>query len=234
MTTERTGARVLIIDDEPQIRKLLKVTLQAHQYEIYESATAESGMLEASMHHPDLVILDLGLPDMAGIEVLRRLREWSSVPVIVLTAKDREEDKIEALDAGADDYVTKPFGMGELVARMRVALRHAANKSGGEPVLRFGELVIDLALRSVELSGSRLKLTPTEYDLLKALASNAGKVMTQKQLLQQVWGSSNLASEGHYLRIYVGHLRKKLEEDPADPRYIATEPGVGYRFLTGE
>ncbi|SIQ52916.1 two-component system, OmpR family, KDP operon response regulator KdpE [Paenibacillus sp. RU4T] len=225
---------MLIIDDEPQIRKLLKVTLQAHQYEIYEAATAESGMLEASMHHPDLVILDLGLPDMAGIEVLRRLREWSSVPVIVLTAKDREEDKIEALDAGADDYVTKPFGMGELVARMRVALRHAANKSGGEPVLRFGELAIDLALRSVELSGSRLKLTPTEYDLLKALASNAGKVMTQKQLLQQVWGSSNLSSEGHYLRIYVGHLRKKLEEDPADPRYIATEPGIGYRFLTGE
>ena len=234
MTTAEAGARILIIDDEPQIRKLLKVTLQAHKYELIESGTGEEGVLLAGMHNPDLIILDLGLPDTAGLEVLRRIREWSEVPVIVLTAKDREEDKIEALDVGADDYVIKPFSVGELVARIRVALRHAAKSGGAEPVLRFGQLVIDRSQRSVELSGSRVKLTPTEYDLLKALASNAGKVMTRKQLLQQVWGSGHASSESHYLRIYVGHLRKKLEDDPADPLYIATEPGIGYRFLEGE
>jgi two-component system KDP operon response regulator KdpE len=231
MTNAENGARILIIDDEPQIRKLLKVTMQAHHFEIFEAAAGEEGIMQATIVHPDLIVLDLGLPDLSGMDVLQRIREWSNVPIIVLTAKDREEDKIAALDSGADDYVTKPFGMGELVARIRVALRHVA-KSANEPVLHFGELMIDLAHRAVELNGERVKLTPTEYDLLKALASNAGKVVTQRQLLQQVWGSHHNESDSHYLRVYIGHLRKKLEEDPTRPKFIITEPGIGYRFLT--
>jgi two-component system, OmpR family, KDP operon response regulator KdpE len=231
MTMNEHGARILIVDDEPQIRKLLKVTLQAHQYAIHEASTGEEGVLQASLIHPDLIVLDLGLPDMSGMDVLGRLRDWSSVPIIVLTAKDREEDKIVALDSGADDYVTKPFSMGELVARIRVALRHVA-KSVNEPILQIGELTIDLAQRIVELNGERVKLTPTEYDLLKILASNAGKVVTQRQLLQQVWGSQHNESESHYLRVYIGHLRKKLEEDSTQPKFIVTEPGIGYRFLS--
>lgn len=231
--TTTNGARILIIDDEPQIRKLLKVTLQAHNFEINESSSGEDGVYQASIVHPDLIVLDLGLPDISGMEVLRRIREWSRIPIIVLTVIDREEDKIMALDSGADDYVTKPFSMGELVARIRVALRHVA-KSTNEPILQFGKLVIDLAQRLVELEGSRVKLTPTEYDLLKILASNAGKVITQRQLLQQVWGGHHNESDSHYLRIYIGHLRKKLEEDPTRPKFIETEPGIGYRFLLQE
>ncbi|WP_248923960.1 response regulator [Paenibacillus hamazuiensis] len=231
MTNPDNGARILIIDDEPQIRKLLKVTLQAHRFDIFEASAGEEGILQASVSHPDLIVLDLGLPDISGMDVLLRIREWSSVPVIVLTAKEREEDKIAALDSGADDYVTKPFGMGELLARIRVALRHVA-KSANEPVLEFGELKIDLAHRSVELHGERLKLTPTEYDLLKVLALSAGKVITQRQLLQQVWGGHHHESDSHYLRVYIGHLRKKLEEDPTRPKFIVTEPGIGYRFLS--
>ncbi|WP_172196117.1 response regulator [Saccharibacillus qingshengii] len=234
MTNENgSGTRILIVDDEPQIRKLLRVTLAAHGYTVHEAGTGEEGVLQASMHAPELIVLDLGLPDLTGMQVLERIREWSGVPVIVLTAKDREEDKIAALDAGADDYVTKPFGMGELVARIRVALRHTA-KSAEEPVIRSGNLAIDLAQRIVELNGERIKLTPTEYDLLKALASHAGKVVTQRQLLQQVWGSRHDEGDSHYLRIYIGHLRKKLEEDPSQPELIVTEPGVGYRFLIRE
>ena len=228
--TETSGARILIIDDEPQIRKLLKVTLQAHNFEINEASCGEDGMYQASTTHPDLIVLDLGLPDISGMEVLHRIREWSRIPIIVLTAKEREEDKIVALDSGADDYVTKPFSMGELVARIRVALRHVA-KSANEPILQFGKLMIDLAQRLVELDGNRVKLTPTEYDLLKILASNAGKVITQRQLLQQVWGGHHHESNSHYLRIYIGHLRKKLEEDPTRPQFIETEPGIGYRFI---
>ncbi|MBB6022502.1 two-component system KDP operon response regulator KdpE [Paenibacillus sp. JGP012] len=225
-----SGARILVIDDEPQIRKLLKVTLQAHQYEHYECVDGEEGIVQASIVHPDLIILDLGLPGISGMDVLRRIREWSQVPIIVLTAKDQEADKIAALDGGADDYVTKPFGMGELVARIRVALRHVA-KTTDEPVLRFGSLVMDLALRQVELDGEQIKLTPTEYEMLKVLASNAGKIITQRQLLQQVWGAHHHESDSHYLRVYVGHLRKKLKEDPTRPTFIQTEPGIGYRFL---
>ncbi|QHT59467.1 response regulator [Paenibacillus lycopersici] len=231
--TTGNGARILVVDDEPQIRKLLKVTLKAHQFDVLEAETGEDGIYQASVNYPDLIVLDLGLPDVPGMTVLRRIREWSRIPVIVLTAKDREADKIEALDGGADDYVTKPFGMGELVARIRVALRHAGNAQQ-EPVLRFGRLVIDLAQRLVELGGSRVKLTPTEYELLKALASNAGKVLTQRQLLQQVWGGHHHETDSHYLRIYIGHLRKKLEEDPTRPTFIETEPGIGYRFLLQE
>lgn len=228
------GTCILIVDDEPQIRKILKVTLQAHQYVIHEAATGEEALQHASRICPDLIILDLGLPDLSGMEVLGRIRNWSSIPVIVLTAKDREEDKIAALDHGADDYVTKPFGMGELVARIRVALRHTALPAN-DPVLRIGELTIDLAQRIVELHGERVKLTPTEYDLLRVLTVNAGKVVTQRQLLQQVWGNQhNEQPDSHYLRVYIGHLRKKLEEDSTQPKWIVTEPGIGYRFLSRE
>ncbi|MBW7475255.1 response regulator transcription factor [Paenibacillus oenotherae] len=221
---------ILIVDDEPQIRKLLTVTLQAHQYATEEAATGEEGLQLASSVCPDLIILDLGLPDMTGMEVLNRIRSWSDVPIIVLTAKDREEDKIAALDNGADDYVTKPFAMGELVARIRVALRHA-QQSVTDPILRIGELVLDLEQRIVEMKGERMKLTPTEYDLLRILAINAGKVVTQRQLLKQVWGDNHNPSDNHYIRVYIGHLRKKLEEDTTQPKWIITEPGIGYRLL---
>ncbi|MDD9267016.1 response regulator [Paenibacillus sp. GCM10023248] len=228
-----TGAKILIIDDEAQIRKLLRVTLNAHGYEAAEAATGHEGMLQATMVRPDLIVLDLGLPDMTGMEVLAHIREWSKVPIIILTAKDQEQDKVAALDQGADDYVTKPFGMGEFMARMRVALRHTA-KTQDEPVLRHGQLVIDLAHRTVELQGEKLKLTPTEYDLLKVLALNAGRVMTHRQLLKQVWGGSQYESDSQYLRVYVGHLRKKIEADSTRPQYILTEPGIGYRFAYQE
>ncbi|NOU70869.1 response regulator [Paenibacillus sp. LMG 31458] len=231
MTT--TGAKILIIDDEPQIRKLLRVTLTAHGFEAAEASTGQEGLLQATMVRPDLIVLDLGLPDMTGMEVLAHIREWSQVPIIILTAQDQEQDKVAALDRGADDYVTKPFGMGEFMARMRVALRHIA-KTQDEPVLRLGHLVIDLSQRSVELNDEKLKLTPTEYDLLKVLALNAGRVMTHKQLLKQVWGGQQYESDSQYLRVYVGHLRKKIEEDPTRPKYILTEPGIGYRFAWQE
>ncbi|KQX51950.1 response regulator [Paenibacillus sp. Root444D2] len=231
MTT--TGAKILIIDDEPQIRKLLRVTLTAHGFEAAEASTGQEGLLQATMVRPDLIVLDLGLPDMTGMEVLAHIREWSQVPIIILTAQDQEQDKVAALDRGADDYVTKPFGMGEFMARMRVALRHIA-KTQDEPVLKLGHLVIDLSQRSVELNDEKLKLTPTEYDLLKVLALNAGRVMTHKQLLKQVWGGQQYESDSQYLRVYVGHLRKKIEEDPTRPKYILTEPGIGYRFAWQE
>lgn len=231
MTT--TGAKILIIDDEPQIRKLLRVTLTAHGFEAAEASTGQEGLLQATMVRPDLIVLDLGLPDMTGMEVLAHIREWSQVPIIILTAHDQEQDKVAALDRGADDYVTKPFGMGEFMARMRVALRHIA-KTQDEPVLKLGHLVIDLSQRSVELNDEKLKLTPTEYDLLKVLALNAGRVMTHKQLLKQVWGGQQYESDSQYLRVYVGHLRKKIEEDPTRPKYILTEPGIGYRFAWQE
>ncbi|MBV7509564.1 response regulator [Bacillus sp. sid0103] len=229
MTT--SGAKILVIDDEPQIQKLLRVTLQAQGFEIVAASSGEEGILKTTMVRPDLIVLDLGLPDIPGMEVLHRIREWTQIPFIVLTAKDREEDKITALDSGADDYVTKPFGMGELVARIRVALRHNA-KSQDEPILDFGRLVIDLSGRTVELDGKKIKLTPTEYELLKILATNAGRVMTHKQLLQKVWGGHQYDTDSHYLRVYIGHLRKKIETDSARPNFIITEPGIGYRFMT--
>ncbi|BFT69470.1 response regulator [Paenibacillus sp. P36] len=228
--TMANGPRILVIDDEPQIRKLLRMTLQAQNFKVTESSSGEDGVYQASIAYPDLILLDLGLPDITGMEVLHRIREWSLIPIIVLTVKDREEDKIAALDCGADDYVTKPFGMGELVARIRVAMRHVA-KSGDELILQFGKLVIDFSQRLVELDGNRVKLTPTEYELLKILASNAGKVLTQRQLLEQVWGGHHPQSDSHYLRVYIGHLRKKLEEDSTRPKFIETELGIGYRFV---
>ncbi|WP_206918803.1 response regulator [Alicyclobacillus suci] len=225
------STKILVIDDEPQIRKMLRITLQAHGFSVGEAASGEDGIIQVSTARQDLVILDLGLPDIQGIEVLRHIREWSEVPVIVLTAKDREEDKILALESGADDYVTKPFGMGELVARIRVALRHGAkSKDDDGPVLTFGALVIDVARRTVELNGEKIKLTPIEYDLLKALAKNAGRVITHRQLFEQVWGGKFQESDSQYVRVHIGHLRKKLEKDPAKATLILTEPGMGYRF----
>ncbi len=224
------GAKILIIDDEAPIRKLLQVTLGAHGYSTIEATTGKDGIVQAGMESPDLIILDLGLPDMEGIDALAQIREWYVAPIIVLTVRDDEGGKVFALDHGADDYITKPFGMGELMARIRVALRHVANQSE-EPVISIGPLTIDLAKRTVNKSGEPIKLTPIEYDLLKVLATHAGRVMTHRQLLQQVWGDQSFDSASHYIRIYVGHLRKKIEDDPTRPKLITTEPGVGYRLV---
>jgi two-component system, OmpR family, KDP operon response regulator KdpE len=226
------GARILVIDDENEIRRMLQVGLSAHGYTLGEAASGKEGLNQVLIFHPDLVILDLGLPDIDGLEVLRRLREWSQVPVIVLTVRDREGDKVSALDGGADDYVTKPFNMGELLARIRVAMRHAA-RSEDEPVLVFGDLTLDLARRVVLLKQQEIKLTPTEYEILKYLALHAGRVVTHGQLLRAVWGP-NYQEHTQYLRVYVGQLRRKIEADQARPRFITTEPGVGYRFISAE
>ncbi|MFZ7101994.1 MAG: response regulator [Peptococcaceae bacterium] len=228
--SDNKSARILIIDDEMQIRKMLKVALTAHGYEIAEGETGQEGLNQAALFHPDLVILDIGLPDLDGFEVINRLREWSRVPIIILSVQDQETDKIKALDAGGDDYVTKPFSMGELLARMRVALRHTA-KTEDEPVLAFAGLSIDLAHRQVTVDHHEVKLTPTEYDILKQLALHAGKVLTHRQLLRAIWGI-DYQDESHYLRVYIRQLRRKLEADPTRPKYIITEPGVGYRLMT--
>jgi two-component system KDP operon response regulator KdpE len=225
----KTGARILIIDDEKQIRRLLKVALTGHGYELEEAVSGQDGLNKAAVFRPDLVILDLGLPDLDGLEVLRRLREWSKTPVIILSVREQENDKINALDNGADDYVTKPFGMGELLARIRAALRHAAGL-GNEPVLNFDDLKIDVAQRRVSVDGNEIKLTPTEYELLRNLAVYSGKVLTHRQLLRAVWGPS-YENDTQYLRVYIAQLRRKIENDPSRPRHIITEPGVGYRLL---
>lgn len=222
------GSRVLIIDDELQIRRMLKVALSAHGYELAEAATGQEGLNQVAIFHPDIVILDMSLPDLDGCEVLNRMREWTGVPVIILSVRDMEKDKIRALDAGADDYVTKPFSMAELLARLRVALRHAA-KTDESPVLTIGNLTMDLAHRQVMVEGREVKLTPTEYEILKNLALSAGKVLTHSQLLKSIWGSE-YQNESHYIRVYIGQLRQKIEADPAQPKYIITEPGVGYRL----
>jgi two-component system KDP operon response regulator KdpE len=226
------GARILVIDDEHQIRRMLNVALSAHGYSLAEASSGKEGLSQASIFHPDLVVLDLGLPDLDGMEVISRLREWTQVPIIVLSVRERENDKIDALDAGADDYLTKPFSMGELLARIRVAIKHFA-KSEDEPVLAFPDLTIDLARRIVLLLGQEVKLTPTEYEILKYLALHSGRVITHGQLLRAVWGP-NYQGETHYLRVYVGQLRRKIEKNPTQPRYIMTEAGVGYRFISGE
>ncbi|MDD9149164.1 response regulator [Sporolactobacillus sp. CQH2019] len=228
--TDSSGARLLIIDDEAQIRKLLSVALRAYHFEIFEAANGEEGIRQASTVRPDLIVLDLGLPDGSGIGVLKTIREWSQIPVIILTVKEREEDKILALESGADDYVTKPFGMGELIARIKVALRHTA-KTEEKPVLDFGRLVIDLSRRMVWVDKKSVKFTPTEYELLRLLATHAGRVMTHRQLLKQVWGGQLINTDSNYLRVYIGHIRKKIEENPTKPKVIITEPGVGYRFV---
>lgn len=226
------GARVLIIDDEDQIRRLLRVALEGHGYRTAEAVSGGDGLREAATFRPDVVLLDLGLPDLDGLTVLSRIREWSNVPVIILTVQEQEKQKIRALDSGADDYLTKPFSMGELLARMRVALRHAAGTEE-EPVITAGDLSIDLARRGVTVKGEHVRLTPTEYEILKHLATNAGRVLTHKQLLCRIWGKQ-YENEVHYLRVYIGQLRRKIEPDPSRPRYVFTEPGVGYRLVEAE
>lgn len=231
MTDSNTTATVLLIEDEHPIRRFLRLTLTNHGYALIECSTATEGMSHAAQDNPDLVILDLGLPDMDGVEFTRQLRDWSSVPIIVLSARDKEKDKIDALDAGADDYLTKPFGTGELLARMRVALRKRIQKEeeGGQPVIEFGNIKIDMVRRQVLRGEEEVHLTRLEYKLLVTLIKHAGRVITHRQLLKDVWGQA-YTNENHYLRVYMGQLRHKLEDNPARPRYLITEPGVGYRF----
>lgn len=222
------GPRVLVVDDEPPIRRFLRTSLANHGYDVFEAVDGREALMAVTVNRPDLVILDLGLPDMDGIEVTRRLREWTQVPIIIVTVQEQEAAKITALDAGADDYVTKPFGMGELLARMRVALRRAASPAA-EPVFVVDELVVDQARRLVTVGGREVPLTPTEYELLRVLVAHAGKVLTHRQLLRQVWGVG-YEGEAHLLRVNMSNLRHKIEPDPARPHYIVTEPGVGYRL----
>ena len=222
--------RILIVDDEPQIRRALRTSLSAHGYEVETAGTGEQGLVAAADTAPELVFLDLGLPDLDGTEVIRRLRSFSEVPVIVLSVRDQQADKVAALDAGADDYVTKPFGMEELLARLRATLRRSQAEEPAPPVLRFGALEVDLARRLISLGGEPVHLTPTEYGLLEALVTNPGKLLTHQWLLRKVWGQG-YAQESHYLRVYVRALRKKLGDDAAAPALILTEPGVGYRWI---
>ncbi|MBZ5590293.1 MAG: response regulator [Acidobacteriia bacterium] len=222
---------VLLIEDDPQIRRFLRATLPAHGFRLIEAEAGERGLVEAATRNPEVVLLDLGLPDIDGLEVTRRLREWSAVPIVVLSARGLERDKVAALDAGADDYLTKPFGVEELLARLRVALRHAS-RAGGDvpgPVFAAGGLEVDLAARRVRTAGQEVHLTPTEFRLLAVLVKHAGKVVTQRQLLVEVWGPG-AAGNAHYLRVQMHGLRHKLEKTPARPRYLITEPGVGYRL----
>lgn len=221
---------VLIIEDELAISRFLRTALEADGLRVYEAGTLQRGLLEAATRKPDLVILDLGLPDGDGLDFIRDVRQWSQMPIIVLSARVEEDDKIAALDAGADDYLSKPFGIGELQARLRVALRRRGSTASPDPVYRFSDITVDLAARRIVRGEEEIHLTPIEFRLLAILLNNHGKVLTQRQLLNQVWGP-NAVEHSHYLRIYMGHLRQKLEADPARPRHLLTETGVGYRFL---
>ncbi len=220
---------IVLIEDEPQIRRFLRATLGSQGYRLFEATSGEDGLVEAATRQPDVVIVDLGLPDMDGLQVIRRIREWSRVPIIVLSARGQERDKVAALDAGADDYVSKPFAVGELLARLRVALRHAAGGESGEPTFALGGLLVDQLKRQVLVDGKEVRLTPIEYRLLTILVRHAGRVLSQRQLLKEVWGPAH-TEQAHYLRVYMAQLRRKLEADPARPRYFLTEPGVGYRL----
>lgn len=228
MTREKHLPRLLIVDDEPAIRRFLSTALAGGEFSLHQAENGHTAIMAAVAVKPDVILLDLGLPDMDGVEVIGRLREWSPVPIIVLSVRDRETDKIRALDAGADDYLTKPFGIGELLARIRATLRRSLQKPG-EAVHRIDELEVDLARRRVSLRGEELTLTPTEYDLLRLLVVNAGKVLTHRQLLKEIWGPAYL-EQPHILRVNISNLRHKLETDASRPRYILTETGVGYRF----
>lgn len=228
--TEQTSL-VLVIEDEAQMRRMLRVSLSNRGYRLVESATGSDGLVQAASRTPDIVLLDLGLPDMDGLEVTRRLREWSKVPIIVLSARGQEEDKIMALDGGADDYLTKPFSVGELLARIRVALRHVVGVA--ESVFSLGDVRVDLGKRQVSVAEEEVHLTPIEYKLLTTLIKSAGRVVTHRQLLREVWGP-NAESHTQYLRVYMGQLRHKLERDPARPKFLLTEPGVGYRLAERE
>jgi two-component system KDP operon response regulator KdpE len=233
VSTPSAGS-VLVIDDEAPIRRFLRAALTSQGYVVHESATAADGIAQAAMRLPDVVLLDLGLPDQDGLEVTRRLREWSAVPILVLSARGQEADKIKALDAGADDYLSKPFGVGELLARVRATLRRQHQPlAGDDGLIRFGDVTLDLQARLVTKAQQQVHLTPTEYRLLSVLVANAGRVVTNPQLLKEVWGPSHSES-GHYLRIYMGHLRQKLEDDPAQPKHLLTETAVGYRILLSQ
>lgn len=221
------GLKVLVVDDEIAIQRFLRVALNGQGFIVSEANTGQAALQAITINRPDLVILDLGLPDMDGIEVTRRTREWSKVPIIILSVREQEDDKIAALDAGADDYLTKPFGMGELLARIRTVLRRQTTENS-EPIFSIGGLVVNLPNRLVTMNGAEVQLTPTEYDILRALVIHAGKVLTNRQLLKQVWGEGY--DDLHILRVNVSNLRHKLEPDPSRPTYIHTEPGVGYRL----
>ena len=232
MTT--AGPLVLVVEDEAPLVRFLRATLEAHGHRVVDVGTGKGALLQAASRVPDLVLLDLGLPDMDGMDVVRKLREWSKVPVIVVSARGRERDKVEALDAGADDYLTKPFGVEELLARVRVALRHVARAEGssgaaGEEVFRTGDLRVDLGRRQVFRGDAEVHLSPTEWNLLAILVRHPGKVVLQRQLLREVWGPKD-EENTHYLRVYFAQLRRKLEDEPARPRHLLTEPGVGYRL----
>jgi two-component system KDP operon response regulator KdpE len=221
------GLRVLVVDDEPSIRRFLNVSLTAHGHTILEASRGEEALAQVMSQRLDLIILDLGLPDLDGVEVTRRLREWTPIPILILSVRSGEADKVAALDAGADDYLTKPFGIEELLARIRTAMRHVA--PAAEPVFTTGELTLDLARRVVLAAGHEVQLTPTEYDLLRILVNHAGKVMTHRHLVREIWGP-NAPDDLHALRVNISNLRRKIEADPARPRYVVTEPGVGYRL----
>ncbi|WP_295458194.1 response regulator [uncultured Thiodictyon sp.] len=230
---DRARVCVVVIEDDPQIRRFLRTALGAEGMTVCECATGHAGLLEVSARQPDLVILDLGLPDLEGIEVIRGVRGWSGVPILVLSARTQETEKVAALDAGADDYLTKPFGVAELLARLRAHLRRRdLPREGADPQCRFGQVCIDFAARIVTRGGEPVHLTPIEYRLLTVLARNPGKVLTQRALLREVWGPGH-SQDGHYLRIYMANLRRKLELDPARPAHLITETGVGYRLVTG-
>ncbi|MFL5662675.1 MAG: response regulator transcription factor [Ktedonobacteraceae bacterium] len=226
----KSGARILVVDDEIEILRALQRSLTAHGFEVFTASSGEEALEAIAHHRPDLMLLDLGLPGISGLEVCKRVRAESNLPIIVLSVKDAERDKVQALDLGADDYVPKPFGIDEVLARIRVALRHTAQvQSGTEPSFTAGPLKVDFAQRLVQVNGQEVKLTPTEYDLLQALIKNQGKIMTRHMLLSQVWGTG-YGTESHYLHVYIGQLRRKIEPDPAHPRFILTISGVGYRF----
>ncbi len=222
---------ILLIEDEPQMQRFLRIVLQGQGYSFIEAQTGQEGLVQAATRSPDIILLDLGLPDIDGLEVTRRLREWSDIPIIVLSAREQEQDKIKALDAGADDYLTKPFGAGELLARIRVAVRHKVMRQAGqgEPVFILDNLRVDMSQRQVFLNEQEVHLTPIEYKLLTVLIQNAGKVVTHSQLLKEVWGPS-YSKETQYLRVYMTQLRHKLELDPARPCFLINEPGIGYRL----
>ncbi|CNB87102.1 two-component system response regulator KdpE [Yersinia intermedia] len=221
---------ILIVEDEKEIRRFVRIALESEGWRVFESDTLQRGLIEAGTRKPDLIILDLGLPDGDGLTYIQDLRQWSAIPIIVLSARNSEEDKVAALDAGADDYLSKPFGISELLARVRVALRRHSGGSQESPLVNFADISVDLINRQVTRAGENLHLTPIEFRLLSALLANAGKVITQRQLLSQVWGP-NYVEHSHYLRIYMGHLRQKLETDPTRPKHLLTETGVGYRFI---
>ena len=227
---EPSGARLLVVDDEPSMVRTLRTNLRGHGFQVDTAETAGDAIASYERRPPDLVVLDLNLPDGDGFEIVRHIREHSGTPIIVLSARGGEHDKVSALDLGADDYMTKPFGIDELLARIRVALRHVARPGAGtEPRIRSGDLVVDLERREVRIGGREIHLTPTEYDLLKVFLTNANKVLTDRMLLQRVWGP-DYGDESHYLHVYVARLRRKIEEDPQAPKHLTTEPGVGYRF----